>query len=247
MAEIAGFSLFQLGVAALAALGSAFVRGMTGFGMAILLVPVLALALSPLDAVLLVNYLGLFIGLTEVRQYRTHAEPSAWIISGLVLLATAPGLMALAATPPDIARLLIALVALSAFLAILLPTRAADSPGPLVTGAVGVSSGLLTGFAGMPGPPVVPYYVGRHIPRQVAKASMLMIFTVACVAGLGSGALMGVLEWRHLVLAVLLFPIVVIGNWAGTHASGRVSDKAWRGFTGLILAATAVAAIIRVF
>ena len=99
---------------------------------------------------------------------------------------------------------------------------------------------------------VPPYHLDGEGPplsisRQVAKASMLMIFTVACVAGLGSGAFMGVLEWRHLVLAVLLFPIVVIGNWVGTHASGRVSDKTWRGFTGLVLAATALAAIIRLF
>ncbi|UIP07199.1 sulfite exporter TauE/SafE family protein [Erythrobacter sp. SDW2] len=245
--DIAGFSLIQLGVAIIATLIASFVRGVTGFGMAIVLVPVLALALMPLESVLLVNFLGLFIGLTEIRQFLAHAERSAWIISGLVLLATGPGLMALAATPPDIARLLIAMVALLAFGAIMLPTRAADAPGAVATGAVGISAGLLTGFAGMPGPPVVPYYVGRHIPRQVAKASMLLIFTVACVAGLGSGAALGVLGWQLLVLSLLLFPLVLLGNWAGTHTSGRVSDKAWRGFTGLVLGATALVAIIKLF
>jgi uncharacterized membrane protein YfcA len=245
--EIAGFSLIQLGVAIAATLLAAFVRGVTGFGMAIVLVPVLALALSPLESVLLVNFLGLFIGLTEIRLFLAYAERSAWMIAGLVLLATAPGLMALAATPPDIARLLIAFVALSAFGAIMLPMREADAPGPAVTGAVGISAGLLTGFAGMPGPPVVPYYVGRHIPRQVAKASMLLIFTVACVAGLGSGAVLGVLEWQLLVLSLLLFPLVILGNWLGSHASGGVSDKAWRAFTGVVLGATALVAILKLF
>ena len=38
-------------------------------------------------------------------------------------------------------------------------------------------SGLLTGYAGMPGPPVVPYYAGRDLPRATIKASMQLIFT----------------------------------------------------------------------
>jgi type IV secretory pathway VirB2 component (pilin) len=37
---IGGFTASQVAIALVAALGSAFVRGLTGFGMAILLVPV---------------------------------------------------------------------------------------------------------------------------------------------------------------------------------------------------------------
>jgi uncharacterized membrane protein YfcA len=153
----------------------------------------------------------------------------------------------LAATPNDVARLMIALVALSAFVAILFPVRDAAQPGAAATGAVGVISGLLTGFAGMPGPPVVPYYVGRRIPREVAKASMLLIFTLAALAGIGSGLAIGALEWRLLGLAVLLFPTVLIGNWLGVKAFGRISDTAWRSFVGLTLGAAALAALVKLF
>jgi hypothetical protein len=163
----------------------------------------------------------------------------------LVLLTTAPGLIVLAATPPDLARLLIALVALSAFLLILLPTREAHMPGPVTTGAAGVASGLLTGFAGMPGPPVVPYYVGRKIAREIAKASMLLIFTIAAFAGLVSGYAIGELEWRLLWMAVLLFPAVLLGNWLGALAFGKVSDVAWRSFVAFVLAAAAIAALAK--
>ena len=162
-----------------------------------------------------------------------------------MLLSTAPGLILLAATPPALARLLIALVALSAFAAVLLPRRGAAVPGRLTTGLTGVATGLLTGFAGMPGPPVVPYYVGRDIPRQTAKASMLLIFTIAALAGLGSGLAIGALEWRLLGLALLLFPAVMIGNWLGAKAFGKVSDTVWRSFTGLVLFAAAAAALIK--
>ena len=244
---LAGFDGAQIGVAVATAFAAAFVRGLAGFGLAILLVPVLALALTPVEAVLVTNFVALFIGLSEIRRITREAERSAWTIGGLVLLATAPGLIALAATPPDLARLLIALVALSAFAAILLPQRAATVPGPVTTGAVGVTSGLLTGFAGMPGPPVVPYYVGRAIPRAQAKASMLLIFTIAAFAGLASGWAIGVMQARLFWLSLLLFPCVLVGNWLGSLAFGKVGDAVWRSFVAFVLFAAAAAALVKLF
>lgn len=243
--EIAGFALWQVGIALVATLASAYVRGLAGFGLAILLVPVLALALQPVEAVLIANVLGLAIGLTEIRQLVKTAEKSAWHIAGLVVLTTAPGMAVLAITPAPVARLLIALVALSAFIAVLLPPRAAEVPGRLNTLLTGVSSGLLTGFAGMPGPPVVPYYVGRAIPRDVAKASMVLVFTAASSAGIASGVALGTMHWRLLFLALALFSVVLIGNAFGKRALGKISDRAWRIFAAVVLGAAAFAALFK--
>jgi uncharacterized membrane protein YfcA len=242
---LAAYAPWQLAAALAAAFGSAFVRGLTGFGMAILLVPILALALAPVEAVLLANFLSLFIGLSEVRRLVRGAERSAWRISLLVVLVTPLGLLALAATSDDLARFLIAMIALSAFFAILLPRRAGTEPGHLATGGVGVLSGLMTGYAGMPGPPVVPYYVGRAIPRETAKASMMLIFTIAAGAGLVSGAALGILAWRLPLLAALLFPAVLLGNWLGDRAAGRIGDALWRAVVGVILGGAALAALLR--
>ena len=242
---LAAYAPWQLAAALAAAFGSAFVRGLTGFGMAILLVPILALALPPVEAVLLANFLSLFIGLSEVRRLVRGAERSAWRISLLVVLVTPLGLLALAATSNDLARFLIAMIALSAFFAILLPRRAGTEPGHLATRGVGVLSGLMTGYAGMPGPPVVPYYVGRAIPRETAKASMMLIFTIAAGAGLVSGAALGILAWRLPLLAALLFPAVLLGNWLGDRAAGQIGDALWRGVVGVILGGAALAALLR--
>lgn len=243
MTVLAGYTLLQIAVAALATLGAAFVRGLAGFGMAILLVPVLALALPPVDAVLVTNFLAVFIGLVELRRLLGGAERSALVISWWIALATAPGLMLLAMTPPDLARLLIALVALVAFAAVLVPAGAPMMPGRAATAGTGIAAGLLTGFAGMPGVPVVPFYVRRGVPRGVAKASMLLIFTVAAAAGLVAGAAIGALEWRLAWLAATLFPLVLLGNWLGSLAFGRVSDRTWRGFVVAVLGAAALAAL----
>lgn len=246
MEWLAGLTAMQIAVALSTALAASFVRGLAGFGLAILLVPVLALTLTPVEAVMIANFEMLFIGMLEIKRLVRNAERSAWIISGLVVVTTAPGLMLLSITPPDLARLLIAIVALAAFALFLLPQRSADMPGPVQTGLTGVTSGILTGFAGMPGPPVVPYYVGRAIPRTVAKPSMLLIFTVASVAAIVSGFALGAVEGRIVLLSVGLFPAVMIGNWLGGLAFGKVSDTVWRVFTGGVLSLAALAALTRV-
>lgn len=245
MELFAGFTAVQIAVALVAALGSAFVRGLTGFGMAILLVPVLALALPPVEAVVLTNALALMIGATEIRTLVRDAERSAWVIGALVVVTTPLGLYALSLTGKDVARLVIALIALSAFVAILLPKRGEGAPGRLTTGGVGVLSGLMTGYAGMPGPPVVPYYAGRNLPRSTIKASMQLIFTIAASAGLASALWLGILRWELLVFALLILPMIIAGNKLGARVSGRVSDPAWRIFVGVVLGGAAAAAFAR--
>ena len=104
MELLAGFTWPQLAVALAIGLIAAFIRGLAGFGLAILLVPVLALALTPVEAVLTTNVVAMLIGGIELPRLLREAERSVWIIIGLVLLTTLPGLALLAATSPNIAR-----------------------------------------------------------------------------------------------------------------------------------------------
>jgi uncharacterized protein len=236
----------QLAVALTAALAAAFVRGLAGFGMAILLVPVLGLAIPPREAVVVANWLGLLIGLVGLKKILGANEKSAFQISVLAMLATPLGVWLLAVTDPALARLLIALIALGSFVLVLLPKRAEHyAPSLYETGGTGIASGILTGFAGMPGPPVVPYYLRREIPATLARASMMTIFMATSIAGVLAASALGVATVREPLLAALLFPAVLLGNWLGNKAFGKVSDKAWRGFTGGVLGLAALAALLK--
>jgi len=241
-----GLSPEQLAVALVAALAAAFVRGLAGFGMAILLVPVLGLAIPPTEAVVTANWLGIFIGLVGLRAMLGASERSAFTIAGLAMVATPLGVWLLSVTDPALARLLIALVALVAFALVLLPKRPdGHRPSGIETGGTGIACGVLTGFAGMPGVPVVPFYLRRQIAPQLARASMMTIFLATSVAGVGSAMALQVATWRELLLASLLFPAVLAGNWLGNKAFGKVSDAAWRTFVGLVLGLSALAALWR--
>ncbi len=243
---IAGLAPEQIAIAIAAALAAAFVRGLAGFGMAILLVPVLGLTIPPREAVVVANLLGLFIGLVGLKKIIGHAERSALHISVLAMIATPLGVWLLAITDPALARLLIAVVALVAFLLVLLPKRPdGHQPSMAETGTTGIISGVLTGFAGMPGPPVVPYYLRRALPAQLARASMMTIFLATSLAGCLSAVALGVATKREPVLAAMLYPAVLLGNWLGTMAFGRVSENAWRIFTGAVLGLSAAAALLK--
>ena len=100
-----GLTEAQLAVAILATLAAAFVRGLAGFGMAILLVPVLGLAVPPREAVVVANWLGLLIGLVGIRKIIGASERSALHISALAVLATPLGVWLLAITDAGLARL----------------------------------------------------------------------------------------------------------------------------------------------
>ncbi len=240
-----GLTPEQIAVALAAALAAAFIRGLAGFGMAILLVPVLALAIPPPEAVVTANVLGVLIGMTDVHRSLANAEPTAKFIALLAVLCTPLGVMALWSTDPAVARLLIALVALGAFGAVLLPQRHERHPGWLTTAVTGTASGILTGFAGMPGPPVVPYYLGRRIEPRVARGSMLLVFFATSCAGVGSAVMLRVATVREPLLALTLYPAILLGNWLGHKAFGKVSTRAWRIFVGGVLGAAALGALLK--
>ena len=198
----------------------AFVRGLAGFGMAILLVPVLGLAIAPSSAVVVAHVLGFVVGLPELRMMWRESEYTARIIATLAVLATPLGMALLAITPPDLARLMIAAVAIATFVIVLLPRRPAGVPRRRVTLLTGLSSGLLSGFAAMPGVPVAPYYLGRAIAPSLARASMMLIFFAVSVAGCASALALGLGTWRDGALAVALVPAILLGNRLARAPSG---------------------------
>lgn len=213
--------------------------------MAILLVPLIGLVIPPGEAVVVSNMLGLFIGLVGARKVWHAGEKSAGVIGGLAMLMTPLGLLALFATPSAVARVLIAVVAIGAFLMFLLPAKPGHAPGKLETGLTGAAAGLLTGFAGMPGLPVVPYYLRRPIPREVARASMLTVFLLTSTASTAAALALGLASWRDALFALLLFVPVLIGSHFGSLAFGKVSDALWRGFVGFLLALSSLMAVVR--
>lgn len=226
--------------------GAAYIRGLTGFGMAIILVPLFGLIVNPGEAVVIGIFLQVLIGPVGLKVIIADAHrPSALRIALFAVMATPLGILLLKVTAPDVARLMIAAIAIGAFLLVLLPQRGQLRPGPKETVLTGLASGILTGFAAMPGPPVVPYYLRQPIPPKEARASMMLVFFATAIAGSLSAFFLGLATVKLMWLSLLLFPSVLLGNWLGAKSFGRVPPTLWRSFVAGVLGLAGLSAIIR--
>ena len=235
-----------LALIAVMTFGAALVRGLTGFGMAIILVPLLSLVIRPDQAVVLAILLQFLIGPMGVGQVIADCHwPSARVIAGSAVFATPLGLLLLARTTPDVARLIITAIAIVAFVLVLLPRKQSVRPSGVATVATGLIAGVLTGFAAMPGPPVVPYYLrGDFTPHQ-ARASMMMIFFATAIAGTFVSLVLGLATIQLGMIALILFVPMLAGNSIGAQAFGRISPIVWRSAVAGLLGVSAISAIVR--
>lgn len=247
LSQFVGFAPLTLAGAAAMTFGAAYVRGLTGFGMAIILVPLLGLIMPPGEAVVLSILLQLLIGPVGIRVIVADADrATAWPIGLLAMALTPLGMVALDHTPADLARLLITLAAVAAFVAVLLPKQAeGHRPGKFAVAGTGIASGILTGFAAMPGPPVVPFYLRRRVEPRVARASMLMIFFMTAIAGTLAALWLGIASWRLLIVSLILFAPMWLGNRVGARHFGRVAPHIWQAMVALVLGVAAVSAVAR--
>lgn len=245
--HLVGIAPLTFAGAAAMTFGAAYVRGLTGFGMAIILVPLLGLIVTPGDAVVLGILLQLLIGPVGMKIILADADRATALPIGLLAMATTPvGMIALHATTPDVARLLITVIAVGAFVAVLLPKQPeGHQPGRVAIAGTGLASGVLTGFAAMPGPPVVPFYLRRPLEPKIARASMLLIFFMTAIAGTLAALWVGIATGRLLLLALLLFAPMWLGNFVGARHFGRVAPHVWQAMVAIVLGLAATSAVVR--
>lgn len=208
-------------------------RGYTGFGFAIAAVPMLSLVLPPTAAVPVVLALQAVAGLGDLADPAVRQACHWRSFTGLAVgaaLATPLGAWLLGAASADTGRIGIAAIVVAAAGVLTLRRGAlARMPGVVPTLTAGFVSGLSNGFAGMPGPPVIAYYLAVPLEAAAARASMMVFF---CVTGLlGVAATGGALDvpgslW---LTALLSLPSLWLGSWLGARAFAVAPSARYRG------------------
>lgn len=243
-----GLGLSVEAVAALSAiiLMAAFVRGLTGFGFAILAVPLMGLIIAPTQAVLLAIVLQTLIGPFGVGKALGHIDRRT--VSGVALFAmlgTPLGLIALANTSQDAARLIIAGIAVGCFGTFLVKRAPTPNRAALHVAGTGFASGLLNGFAAMPGPPVILYFVRSGVPPLTARGSMILVFFAAGIAGTVTAGVRGLLSAQLLLVSAAAFPLMLAGNHLGSRFFGVVPERTWRALVVLLLCVASIGALAK--
>lgn len=232
-----------LGIVAVAAV----IRGLTGFGFAILAVPLLGLVIPPTQAVLFAIILQMLIGPFGVRHALGIVDKRA--VSRIAIaacLSTPLGLWLLSSLSADAARLTIAAIALGCFSFFIIPRAPIPNTSALLLAATGIASGILNGFAAMPGPPVILYFIRDSVPPAVARGAMITIFFATATMGTFVAALRGMIDRDLILLTAISLPLMIVGNHIGAKFFGRIPERVWRAVVIGLLAVAAAGAMLRI-
>lgn len=232
------------------ALGTAAVagvlRGFTGFGFALAAVPALTLVATPVEVVPCVMLLQVVAGIQLLpRTWHAVDWRSLVPLLATALLATPLGTLLLDDVPADPMRAVIGASVLVAVLLLGAGIRVEREPSLLARLGIGAISGLLNGGTAMAGPPVIVYYLATQRTAAASRASLLMYFFILSLAGTASVTVAGLVTTRTLLLALLMFPALTIGNALGDRWFDRAAAGVYRRVAMAVLTVLALLAIGR--
>lgn len=231
--------------AAAAFLVAAVVRGFTGFGFALVAVPLASLMMAPARAVPVVFLLQLIVGAYDTARYHRDWDRGFVMLALGAIVATPAGVYLLAIASPATARLTVAALMLGGTALLWRPPRLPLRPSRRLAALAGFGAGLSNGLAAMPGPPAVAYTLLTDMPAHTARVSLMVLFFITSLAGLPSAYAFGIADRATLLLAASALPILFFGTLLGERLFHRFGTQAYRQVTLVILAATALVMIGR--
>lgn len=206
------------------------VRGFTGFGFAMVFMPLASVVLGPVAALGLIWFIDLPFALPIAARSAKRAEWGE--ILPLLLTATLAlpaGIFLLTWLDRETMRWILALLVLTAVVLMASGWRYHGRPTIPLSLGVGALSGLFNGMASIGGMPLAVFWLGaQRNDRHKTRANMQAFFGVSTLI---SGAILwwkGILTTGSLLMAVPLFAVYGIGLWAGTHGFRLASEATFR-------------------
>ena len=226
---------------AFAALVAGLVRGFSGFGTAMIYLPVAGAFLSPVWALTSLLAMDLIAPLSILRKVAKDAYlPDLARLAAGCALCVPIGVALLVLLDPDVFRYIVSAVALIllTLLASGVRYRGKLTP-PLVYGTGGIG-GLLGGLVGIPGPPVILLYMASTLPPSAIRANNYIYLLLADLF------LAGVLAWREILdpvaifIGVLLAVPYLVGIALGSLVFQPDKERTYRFVAYCIIATSAI-------
>ncbi len=171
-------------VAGVIACVAGVVRGITGFGGAMVMAPPLALLLGPQLAVPVILVLESVAAAPMLVQTRHRVQ---WKVIGAIILAacvTVPlGVLMLVAVDPTIIRRAIAITVIVFAIVLLRGWRYAGRPRLATSVGLGAVSGAMLGATSIGGPPVILYLLSGPDPIETTRANLTLYVAVSSLIG----------------------------------------------------------------
>ncbi len=243
MPEWLSQALAQPGLAWLlaAALVAGIVRGFSGFGTAMVYLPIAGSLLNPFAALTTLLVMDLFGPLPNVPRALRDRHPGdiSKLFLGLVI-ALPLGVLLLSLLPVEVFRYAVSLISLCLLILLVTGFRYRGVLGPKTIVATGMLGGFLGGSTGLPGPPVIMVYMASQHPAKVVRATLMLYLLAVDVLMLGVFWLYDRLEVDYLVLGFCVMLPYLAGNVLGGVLFRADYERIYRLVAYAIIAISAV-------
>ena len=216
-------------------------RGFSGFGAALIFMPVASAAVGPRAAaplLLIVDGIGalsLLPGAWQIADRRECGTMFAGAVLGIPI-----GTYALTTLPPLTVRWFITALVVAMLLLLMSGWRHAGRLGTGTAVGTGLVGGFFSGAAQMSGPLMMAVWLGGGLPGATVRANAVLFFAAASVVTAVSYLVAALITWPVLLLSAVTVPAYSAGLFAGSRLFGRASDVTFRRICYALIAAAAV-------
>ena len=208
---------------------SSIIQGLTGFGFALVSVPIMMFILSPKVVVPIVIIHSLVINLIilfEARKWVNLKRIWPLMIAGAAGIPI--GTYLLVALDASILKIFIGSVIIPFAITSLAGFKKAIRSEKLAFAPVGITSGLLASSTSLSGPPVILFFVNQGIEKEIFRANLVAYFTVLSLAAILAFVIGGVITTTVINYTLWLLPAAILGAMTGIKLTPKVSENIFR-------------------
>lgn len=232
------------GVVLVAALAGGALRGLTGFGSALLMAPLMSMVLSARETMCLVTLLNaLPMGRATLVAAGRAIDREVMLPMSIAAFVGVPcGIALVGALPAQAFGIVIGVAVIASALALMSGVVLVGARSLRLSVGVGMLSGVLTGFGGVGGPPAILYLLGVEPDGHRARANFIVFFAALYPVAVAAVALLGLLSWADVMLGLVLAPLFHLGGIGGTRLYRRIGKRHFRPFVLVLLVVAGVMA-----
>ncbi|MDH7799956.1 MULTISPECIES: sulfite exporter TauE/SafE family protein [unclassified Beijerinckia] len=208
---------------------SGITRGFSGFGGALIFIPLTAAVLGPRKAVAVFYLFDLVsatpYGFSYLPKSRWR-EVAPMAIAAIAMLPV--GAWVLKTTDPMVLRWIMAGLVSVMLLVLVTGWRYRGQPTPLASTVVGLGAGLTGGATGVSGPLVIAYWLSSTAEASVIRANIMVFYAFASFSTDVVYFFNGFFTFDVVVYALIAWPLYTIGLALGARFFKGTSDSQYR-------------------
>lgn len=216
-------------------------QGVTGFGFALISMPLLLLVYDPHTAVginIMISIVSLSLLTFRVRQ--TVLVPVVKNLFFGSLLGIPLGAYVFLHFDVQLLKLTIGIVTALSSVILISGLTVKSASGKLWENTVGSISGLLTGSIGMPGPPIILFLSNQKLPKDRFRATTAAYFVLVYLVSLLLLAWLGAVDKDVILTALSLVPFAILGGHLGFRIFPLVPQAKFQHGVSLLVLSSAL-------